>query len=302
MNDTQRTREASSLREFFDDQLDHMQNLISNLSSHIHDERQQAKEDKKIVENFVGASNSKMRAVDDYADKLRKYVRPLYNYVLQIVDEVPPPIDLNLEAFGTDALVNALFVNSKDIDNLLKSNPDVNVFLRTQNVPMVYALLTADKSEKLTLGVAMQGDMLIRDVPQQAVNFSSYKIHKPCASSTELNAVLKEYLFSRVVALLKQEMEDLMSNQPLNTDKSYEARIKSLANPDVYLDTLIKQIENPADLLCINKIHFKLSKLGIKLDDDDTQSANEFDIHEIIWRNSIRRVVLQVKLPTSALL
>jgi hypothetical protein len=44
----------------------------------------------------------------------------------------------------------------------------------------------------------------------------------------------------------------------------------------------------------MNKTHFKLSKLGIKLEDDDKQSANEFDIHELIWRNNIRKVVLQI--------
>jgi hypothetical protein len=298
MNDTNQTH--AIFRSFFDDQLNHLQNLVSNLSHHIQYEGQPTEEDKQMVENFVEASNNKMRAADDYAKKLRNHVRTLHNYVLQIVEEIPSPIDLNLNAFGTDELVNALFASSKDIDKLLKNNPEINLFLRTQNVPIVYALMTADKSEKPTLGIGMQGDMLIRDVSQQAVNFSSHKLHTPCASSEELNTVLKEYLFSRVVALLKQEMADLMSNQPLNTDKSYKARLKSLANPNVYLDTLIKQIENPAELFCINKIHFKLSKLGIKLEDNDKQNANEFDIHEIIWRNSIRRVVLQVKLPANS--
>jgi hypothetical protein len=51
---------------------------------------------------------------------------------------------------------------------------------------------------------------------------------------------------------------------------------------------------NHADLLSINKIHFKLSKLGIKLKDDDSQSANEFDIYELNWRDNSRVVVLQI--------
>jgi len=298
MNDIKRTREASSLRTFFDEQIDHLQNLVSGLSSRIHDERQQAEEDKQIVETFIEASNTKMRAVDDYAHKLRQHVRTLYNHVLHIANEIPPPIDLNQDVFGTDTLVNALFANSKDIDKLFKTDPAVNAFLQAHSkdqAPFVYAVLTADKSEKSTLGISMQGDMLMREVPQQAVNFSSHKIHAPCTSSAELNAVLKEYLFSRVVALLKQEMAARMSNHPFNAgDNSYEARIKSLANPDVYLDTLIEYIENPANLLSINKIHYKLSKLGIKLEDDDQQSANEFDIHELNWRDNIRVVVLQI--------
>ncbi|HEY8158461.1 MAG TPA: hypothetical protein VIF10_07125 [Methylobacter sp.] len=207
---------------------------------------------------------------------------------------------MNLDAFGIDPLVNALFVNSEDIDKLFNTNPNMNVFLRAHNkyqVPVLYALLTATKSEKETLGIGMQGDMLIREVPQQAVNFASHKIHTPCASSAELSTALKKYLFDCVVTQLKQELTLRMSDQALKTDDdSYESRVKSLANPDVYMDTLIGCLENPAKLLSINKIHFKLSKLGIKLDDDDRQNANEFDIHELTWSNNTRNVVLQVTL------
>lgn len=300
MNDDRRSHEALSLRTFFDDQLDHLQNLVSSLSSHIRDVAPRTAEDRQIIESFVDASNSKIRAVQGYSRKLREHVRGLYNHVLQVANEIPPPVDLNLDAFGTDPLVNALFVNSNDIDKLLNTHPDINAFSRAHSkyqVPVLYALLTATKNEKETLGIGMQGDMLIREVPQQAVNFASHKIHTPCASSAELSTALKKYLFDYVVTLVKQELTLRMNDEAFKIgDDSYESRVKSLANPDVYLDTLIGCLENPAKLLAINKIHFKLSKLGIKLDDDDRQNANEFDIHELTWSNNSRNVMLQVAL------
>ena len=137
--------------------------------------------------------------------------------------------------------------------------------------------------------------MIIRDVPQQAINFSLQKIHTPCASSAELSTALKEYLFGRVVALVKQEMTSRMTSQLFKpNDDSYESRVKSLANPDIYLNTLIEYLEIPANLLRIDKTHLKLSKLGIKLDSDDRQCANEFDIHELIWIDNTRNMVLQI--------
>lgn len=300
MNDERRSHGSSSLRTFFDEQLDHLHKLADNLTSHIHDLERQTKEDRQIVESFVDASNSKMRAVHGYANKLREHVRALYDHVLQIADRIPPPVDLNLDAFRTDPLVNALFVNSNDIDKLFNTDPDVDAFLRTHSkyqVPVVYALLTASKSEKGMLGIGMQGDMLIREVPQTAVNFSSYKVHAPCVDGSELSTALKEYLFGRIVALIKQEMVSRMTDQVFNTgDDSYESRVKSLANPDVYLNTLLEYLEVPAKLLSIDKLHFKLSKLGVKLEDGDKQSANEFDIHELTWSNDTRNVVLQIAL------
>lgn len=297
MNNDRRTYEALSFRMFFDDQLQHLQKLIGNLKSHIYDEEQQTEEDEQIVENFVNISNSKMRAVDDYSDKLRVHVRALYNHVLHIAGQIPPPIGLDMDTFKTNPLINALFVNSKDIDKLFENDGDVSAYLRSHSkyqVPVMYALLTAGKNEKRILGVGMQGETLIREVPQQTVNFFSHKIHVPCASSAELNTTLKEYLFSRVVALVKQEMASHMTNQLFKTsDDSYESRVNSLANPDIYLNTLIKYLETPSNLLSINKTHFKLSKLGIKLD-DDKQSSNEFDIHELTWSNDTRNVVLRI--------
>ncbi|MGR9013149.1 MAG: hypothetical protein ACU83U_05840 [Gammaproteobacteria bacterium] len=300
MNEDKRSQEATSLRVFFDEQLHHLDKLFNSLTSHIHEQEQQTEEDRLIVESFVDASNNKMRSVHGYSHKLREHVRTLYNHVLQIADEIPPPVDLSIDAFRTDPLINALFVNSKDIDKLFNTDTDVDTYLRTHSkyqVPVVYALLTARKSEKGTLGVGMQGDMLIREVPQQAVNFSSHKIHAPCASSAELSAQLKEYLFARVVALVKQEMMSRMPNHTIKTsDNSYESRIKSLANPDVYLDALVEYLKIPEKLLSIDTTHFKLSKLGIKLDGDDRHCANEFDIHELTWSNNVRNVVLQVAL------
>ena len=298
MNDDKRSHEASSLRSFFDNQLQHLQKLVISLSDHIHNKQQHTREDRQFVESFVDASNSKMRAVQGYAHKLREPIRVLYSHVLQIADKIPPPINLNQDAFITDSLVNALFVNRKDIDTLFNTDPEASAYLRAHNkhqVPVMFALLTADKSEKRTLGMGMMGEMLIREVAQQAVNFSSHKIHTPCAYCTELSTALKQYLFNRVVALIKQEMMSRISSQTLKpNDDSYEARVKGLANPDAYLDTLIEHLENPENLLSINKIHFKLSKLGIKVNGDDRQCANEFDLHELTWSNKTQSIILQI--------
>lgn len=300
MNDNRRSHGATILRTFFDDQVQHLHKLVSSLGSHIHDDGQQAKEDRQIVESFVEASNSKMRAVNGYAHKLREHVRALHGHVLQIAEQIPGPVLLTPDTFGNDPLVNALFVSGKDIDKLFATDPEANVYLRGHSkyqVPVLYALLTADKSEKRILGVGMQGDMLVREVPQQAVNFSAHKIHAPCADGEELSTALKEYLFGQVVELVKREMmARMIADQPVKAgDDCYESRVKSLTNPDVYLDALLGHLEAPSKLLRIDKTHFKLSKLGIKLEgDDDSQRVNEFDIHELTWSNNTRNVVLQI--------
>lgn len=295
MTDDKRSHEASTLRAFFDDQIQHLQDLVNNF---IHHEQPPIDEDQQIVDSFVDAANRKMRAVHGYAEKLRQVVRELYDHVLSVAQQIPPPIDLTRDAFAANQIVNAMFVNSDDIDRLFQRNPELESYLCAHDqyqMPIVYALLTACKSEKNTLGIGMLGELLVRDVPQQTVNFHAHKIHIPSTSSEELSAALRHYLFDRVVALVRQEMASRMTGQAFELgDKSYESRIRSLANPDVYLNTLIEHLKIPAKLLSIAKTHYRLSKLGIKLDDGDRQCANEFDIHEITWSDGARNVVLQI--------
>jgi hypothetical protein len=78
------------------------------------------------------------------------------------------------------------------------------------------------------------------------------------------------------------------------SDDCYKSRVKSLANPGVYLNTLIEYLEIPSNLLSIDKTLLKLSKMGIRLDSDDRQCANEFGIHELTWIGSTRNMVLQI--------
>jgi hypothetical protein len=295
MNDNRRSREALGLRTFFDEQLHYLQKLAGGFGAHVHEKDRQ---EKQIMESFVDASNRRMRAVQGYSHRLREHVQVLHHHVLMIADEIPPPVNLDLNAFNTNPLVNAFFVNGKDIDKLFTTDLDVDAYLRAQGkwqIPVLYALLTACRSERQALGMGMQGDVLVREVWQQTVNFSAHKLHAPCGNEMELNAALKTYLFDRVTALVKQEMMSRLPPPSFKLEnKSYESKIKSLANPDVYLDQLIEHLKTPSKLLSIDKIHFRLSKLGVELDDGDGQCANEFDIHELDWGNNIRNVVLQI--------
>lgn len=297
MNDEKRTHAAASLRTFCDEQLQHLFSLVDNFSHHHPPQEQRVDTDQQLIDDFVDAANAKMRAVQGFSEKLRQYVCALYQHVLQIAIAIPPVIDLNPNAFNSDPLINSLFVNADELNKLVRISPEVTTYLRSHDkdqFPTLFALLTAYKSQKSVLGIGLLGDMLVRDVHQQVVNFSSHELHMPCADHAELETTLKKYLFDRVVNLLKQKMALQMANQSMEANQSYEARVNSLANPSVYLNTLIEYLQKPEQLLSIHKSHFRLNKLGIKLADDDTQCANEFDIHELVWGENSRNVILQI--------
>jgi hypothetical protein len=251
-----------------------------------------------ILESFVDATNSKIRAVNGYSRKLRGHVKRLYDHVLQVADEIPPPVNLSHESFKTNPLINSLFAKNTDIDRLFKSrlsNVDYLFSQKQVKTQTMYAILTAFKHEKLTLGVGLQGNILVRELPQQSVNFASHTLHATCAKRAELNEALKSYIFERVAMDIKHEMALRITTESHRTGKNtYLAHVTSLANPDVYLSAVIERLKFPEHLVRIEKVHFKLNKMGIKLVDDDNQYANEFDIHEITWGDNTRNVLLQI--------
>lgn len=301
MSHDKRVQEASTLRTFFDEQVQHLHVLWAGLlplhAAPAYDE------DRQRLENLVDAANSKLRVVHGYADKLREHVRALHGQVLQIHGQIPPPREVSRTTFGSDPLINALFVNTHDIERLFTAGAAMDAYWRSHDndpVSVLHALLTAIRSERSVLGIGMLGDLLVRDVPQQTVNFSGHKLQLPCTSAAELSSALKQYLFGRIVAMITREMASRTAAETLNAgDKSYQARLNSLANPEVYLNALLGYLAPTTDFLRLERSHFNLNKLGVKLGEHDGQCANEFDIDELIWRDGSRQVVLQVVYPRS---
>jgi hypothetical protein len=296
MTENKRTPEAASLRTFFNEQMRHLHDLLEHVIAA--DSEPVADEELQVVEDFVDAANKKLRVVQGYAEKLRSHVCLLHRHVLDVAAQIPPPIELTPTALQAEPLINALFVERRDIDQLFHAHGEVKSYVRQHNgfqVPVIYALLTASKTEKSILGVGMLGDLLVRDLPQQTINFHSHQLHAPSADSDGLVAGINSFLFQRVVMLIQQGLAARMAvetNWP--RDKTYQARVNSLTNPEIYLHELMTQLENPEQLLRIEKNHLLLNKLGIKINPNDDQCRNEFDIHEIIWSDQSRHIVLKI--------
>lgn len=290
-----RTRHGFGLRAFFDEQLAHLDGLLGGWQG----QSVAGDEARETVEQFVNTVNSRLRLVQGYASTLRPPVSALYRHVLDIAEQIPGSFELSHQAFRDNPLVNAMFVGHTDIDQLVKRTPAIDDFLRQHahlELPRFYALMTVQKQEKRRFGVGMQGEMVLHDLAQQVVNFHDPSLHHPCLTDSDLANELKSFLLDSVVKRLRLQMLELAQQQSLaSKDNSYQARINSLANPEVYLRTLQQKLADPAQLLTLQRSHLRLSKLGVKLDANDlSQCANEFDVCELSWNNQTRHLLFQV--------
>ncbi|PID42049.1 MAG: hypothetical protein CSB48_12345 [Proteobacteria bacterium] len=298
-----RTKEASGLRKFIDDHLDHLGDLFLSWEAKRENKKSQQEEEKKLIEEVVEGSDKRIRAVSGYADKLRTCSCSLFHYVCQLAERLPAPICLNEDAFNHEPLINSLFVNQHDITRFLGNQSTLRDYFqnRHHDFPLtVFGFLTADKQEKKRLGTGIVDDRVVRDVVQVTVNFSGHSLNSPCSSREDDLSNLKHFMFNLVLQHARQEMRNQKRKESIRKDKQTpEAYIKSLNNPEVYLEALINYLKTAAGHLRIEKSPLKISKLGIKLSEQDRQPANEFDLYELCWNKQNRQVITRVYCPFS---
>lgn len=292
MSDDRRSAHASPLRAFFNQQLDHLHGLLSQHQS----ANEIAADDRELIEHFVDLANSRLRIINDYAGKLRGHVCCLHRHVMDLADTIPPAVELSRATFVEDAMINALFVNPGEIDRLLIQGSDLEHLWRQLGRPeQLYALLVVKKQHKFGFGVGMLGNLLVRDLPRETINFSGHKLLLASQDSEALQGSLRNYLLDSVIRLMKLHLAQLLMQQEYEADHSYRARLQSLANPEIYLQALIAALASPTALLAIEQCRIRVNKLGVMVDDKDSdQVVNEFIVPEVQWADGSRQVMLPV--------
>lgn len=298
MGTERRTAEGSLLRRFVDDQLDYLGSLFSQWDKERLNKKRQLQEEKKIIETVVEASDKRIRAVNGYTEKLRPTTRALYQHITQLADEFPVPIRLDAAAFSQEPTINALFVSQEDIVQLFQSDQNIRQFLNTQS-PLYpktfFGLLGSLRSEKTKLGMGMVGDIVVRDLVQETVSFSDHEIIAPCPTEEAVLSELKRYLFDLALVQLSNEMtQKKQADSTLSQRRNPQAQAESLNNPEVYITALTHQLDLAIKQLTLKQITMKVSKLGVKLEADDKQASNEFDIYELYWKDHPHRIITPV--------
>ena len=258
-----RNPEASALRRLFQEQWDYLTQLIDQFQVQQERERRQKTVEMETVEAVVEGTNTRMRLVSNYKKKLRASVRVLLDYVDGLVARLPLPIEASSERFNTDPQLNAFFVNRAHIPDVFGRSHELRKFFSaSQNNDLTHAhtILFMARKEKNILGMGMVGDTIMRDVKQTTVSFTDHQVEAPCASEEEVKKALKRLLFDSFVTyvkyhLIRSQLEDAgKSREAVSRPKEgSEGSIPELKNPEIYLRELSVFLDNPQDLLKLEK-------------------------------------------------
>lgn len=190
--------------------------IISFLNGLLGDpEKQQTSQDGWLEDEFQEAVEQvsqlvypKVRWTSSYRKKLRPAVERTLEYAEEVAQNIPGPVEFNLDSWGKDALSRSLFVGVDEYRDFFQNNEDMEQFFKTTAADQCFAFLTMSKEEKGIFGVDSENGILKRDVPQLAIHFSEHRIVAPMDSEKESRKAAALQVLS---ALATHSLEKILS-------------------------------------------------------------------------------------------
>lgn len=143
--------------------------------------------------------NPRLRLVSHYQRRLRPSLEQALAYVRDIVVGLPAPLTASCHAWGTDPYIHAFFATPDEVELTFSRSPELREFFtESPDTPTAFAVLGMSMSERRTLGVALEGDVLRSDVPQTNINFSDRRITIIASSDAALREEIVRRIFDQL--------------------------------------------------------------------------------------------------------
>ena len=169
----------------------------------------------QAVERVIQIADPMIRQAKGYRKTLGSVVASASDYFRSLLDTLPGPIPLDRSRYYDDPRVKALFASPDELDELLRFSPEINAVRRSGGTGEMVALMTMQQDERTIFGHRQEGEMLLREVRQQAVSFSAHRIVGPAADLETTRAgivdrgleVLATAAMERITGLRAQKAE-----------------------------------------------------------------------------------------------
>lgn len=137
------------------------------------------------LEWVMGAVTKKVRRFRGDEKKLVPAVRRARQHIEMIVQQTAGPIEVRRGLWATDLCLNTFFATAEVLSEGLEKSVRLRQFFRGNDADQVFALLTMRRTEKMTTGTEIEGNLIKRDVARTAVNFEDHRIEALCPTEAE---------------------------------------------------------------------------------------------------------------------
>jgi hypothetical protein len=183
--------------------------IASLLGGFRHDESEGAPEVLAAVERAVHRVEPRLMLSGGYPSRYRKPVAYALDYVRRLAGQVPGPVALDQGQYVTNPLVHAWFGSPEHIRRTLGMSSAIGEYARDIGDREIYALLSMRRYVKMGFGMETVGQLVRRDVRQQAVVFSDHVLSVPAVTEAESRELLARHLFDSLVVRVCDRVEEV---------------------------------------------------------------------------------------------
>ncbi len=165
------------------------------------------------IRRAVDATDKRIGLLPGFEKKLRPAVLLAIDHVVSLLDELPPPVELNKAGYSSDERISAFFSSPKRISQMLATDRAFLDFRDGRDgriADSAFALLMLQHGKRKVLGMELQGESIRREVTQTVVSFSGHTLIDPAMDQDANLKLLRRRAFDH---LLEQALDAISSAQ-----------------------------------------------------------------------------------------
>src|SRR5690349_8385027 len=150
------------------------------------------RETAETLERIVQLTNPRLKFARRYRTRLTPAVETAMRYAHELVAGAPPACEASAASWQSDPCMRAFFATADDLARAFSRSAELRAWFEANGAcSEVCAVLSMSLVERRVLGVALEGGVLRRDVPQTTVSVTDYRVRICGPSEPELRRDLE---------------------------------------------------------------------------------------------------------------
>lgn len=161
------------------------------------------------IARAVDAVDPLLKTVSAYERRLAPVAVAALDHCASLAAEVPGPLDIDPQSFGSDPMVRAMFATPDDLVAMLGRSRAVREMFGgggPLGVDTCYGLLGMRQRVKAVSGTVVRGEVVQHDVPQRLLYFTTHTLNILAPGHAALRERLREVAFDSVVGGFAAEL------------------------------------------------------------------------------------------------
>ena len=159
---------------------------------------------KMAIERAVDGTDPWLRGLSGYRRTLRPAVLHAIDHVVALVDNLGEVLELSRQSYDENPQMKLFFISAEQLQRFLDSDPVLTAFHGQTGghaAQPVWALLVMECEQRHTFGSDLQGETIVRDVPQVTVGMTAHHLLDPTTDIAETRRLLKRRAFDHLLTL-----------------------------------------------------------------------------------------------------